>query len=150
MILCKYGSDHQEDWDRLEQLLTFEYSTQTQRATGKYPYILIFPCKPPFSAWIEEPASSANDMQRELTPWNMPSWLLRRTELLEAAVSAWLWTAHQCYNLYFDKNVQRKPTPKIGDGIFVNDLQFPSFSSDADSEITNLVLYKFLRRTSEL
>lgn len=59
-------------------------------------------------------------MQEELESWNMPHWLLQRSELKETPVSGWLYTAQQHYKYYLDKKALGKRTFPYTDSVFVN------------------------------
>lgn len=80
----------------------------------------------------------ANDIGEDVTPLQIPHWLQKRIELMKAAVASRLSMAQQRYKREFDSNVQRAPTLKVVNNVFVDRLQLSAIGSGAADEMASL------------
>lgn len=71
--------------DSFAQPLTFDYSMQAHRETGKFLFTVISPCEPPSAAANDRSTGPANNMQRYVTPQHMPHSHLEHIKLMEEA-----------------------------------------------------------------
>lgn len=64
VIFLHYVFEHQNDWNKYMQQLTYAHSTQTHRVTEISPFTVIFPSELPSAATFDRWTGPANDMQK--------------------------------------------------------------------------------------
>lgn len=121
---------------------------QTNRVTGTSPFDVILPYEPPSAVIFDRLTGPANDMQRGVTPRQMPHRLPQRIEFMESKVSSRLSITERRHKRNFSKNVRRDLTFKVGDYKLVDRLQLAFFASDTAYEMPIRRYSKLLRQES--
>lgn len=88
-------------------------------------------------------------MQRDVTPRNMPHWLLQQIALMNAAASGQLSMAQRRYECDLRRNFWLELKLEVGEYVFVDHLRSVSAALDAADELANHLYIKLLRRPSE-
>lgn len=83
--LRHYISEREENWHRHVLPLTYPYNLQTDKRQ-QHPFSRDITSLTTICSYIWRQTSSANDIQRDLTWWNLIYWHLQRIALMEASV----------------------------------------------------------------
>ena len=112
-----FTDQHNKDWDRLIQPLTYAYNSQVHRTTNETPFSLVLTRQPP-DIIVEEgsPLPSVEPMSAEETKLKV----LERTKALVTKATERTTTQQQRYKTYHDRRVRSKLTLTVGDEVFVD------------------------------
>lgn len=143
--LRHFINEHQDDWDRFVQPLTYAYNTQTHRSTGTSPFSLVLSRHPP-SSIIETLREDAPALATLKGTREVRNAIIARMSAMFNSTDRRLYMAQKTYKDNYDKHVTRPKVFKVGDFVFVN--VPPTEAKTVKQEESNEAKSKLLPRTN--
>ena len=113
-----FVSEHQDDWDRLIQPLTYAYNLQVNRTTGQPPFKLALTRQPPDTVFVDD-GMELDDVD-QLSPEEARLKVLHRAKDLIERASARTSQQQARYKKAHDKKVRSIVQIRPGDEVFID------------------------------
>ena len=117
--LRHYVSEHQDNWDKFVQTLTYAYNSQVHRSTGTSPFSLTITRIPPCPIIDAISTSSPSDMNTTPSSRTMRIRILDKLKSITSKSDVNSAKAHMLYKKYADRTIKHLPVFKPGDYVFL-------------------------------